>query len=71
MRAWLRQLRNERGMTQQNVADELGITQQYYSSIENGERQKDIDCSLLSKLSAVFGIPISQIVEEESKLKGE
>lgn len=34
----IRELREERGLTQQEVAEELGITQQVYSNYERGAR---------------------------------
>ena len=40
MRVWLKDLRESKGLTQQNVADYLGITKQYYQMVESGSRAK-------------------------------
>ena len=41
MRAILKQARLEKDMTQQQVADYLGISLRYYQAIESGERTGD------------------------------
>lgn len=66
MRDWLKKLRIEKGMTQQEVAKQLDLSDAYYSYIESGERQKKMNIALASKLSVVFQIPIEQIIENES-----
>ena len=45
--------------------------QQYYNLIENGERQKDLDLSIATKLSEIFEVSIDWIAEQEQKLKNE
>ena len=44
MRAILKQARLEKDMTQQQVADYLGISLRYYQAIESGERTGDFQC---------------------------
>lgn len=66
LRNWLKQLREERGMTQKQVAEQLNISESYYSYIEAGDRQKMMDISLARKISKIFGISIEQIVENEN-----
>lgn len=41
MRANLKNARQKAGMTQQQVADELGISLNYYQKIESGDRTGD------------------------------
>lgn len=41
MRENLKNARKEKGMTQQNVADYLGISLRYYQNIETGNRTGD------------------------------
>ena len=65
MRDWLKNLRIEQNLSQQTVAEELKITQQHYSLIESGERQKDMSVSMAEKLANVFGVPLSYILENE------
>ena len=57
MREYLKQRRKELGMSQKEVADAIGISQNYYSIIEKGERQKDMKATTLVKLSEVLKIP--------------
>lgn len=69
MREYLKKLREERKMTKQAVADYLGISQNYYHYIENGERQKDLDLSIVVRLSELFGVSVDWIVEQEKQYK--
>lgn len=66
MRLWLKNARETRGMTMKMLADKLNISESYYCSIENGTRQKNMDVSLVSKLSVAFDMPIVEIVECET-----
>lgn len=68
MRDYLKKLRENKSYSQQNVADVIGTTRQYYNMIENGERQQKMDLPLMQKLSAVFDVPLNYIVDEETKL---
>ena len=70
MREYLRYLRLKYGYSQENVAKDLGICQQYYNLIENGERQKKMDINLVQGLAKVFGVSVEYIIEEENKLMG-
>ena len=70
-RHWMKLTREQLGMTMKDVADKLNISESYYCSIENGIRQKKMDVSLAASLSAIFGLPISQIIENEMALSGD
>lgn len=50
----LRRARQEKGMTQQQVADQLGVHIRYYKSLESGERLGSID--LWDRLEDITGI---------------
>ena len=67
MRDWLREARQKSGKTMAEVAEELGISESYYSYIEAGDRQKKMDITLVAKLSKIFSMGIQQIVELEEK----
>ena len=54
MRNNLKQARRNAGMTQQQVADDLGITLRYYISIEQGERTGNIE--IWDKLEDMFKV---------------
>ena len=57
----LKVIRNQNGLTQQQVADVLGISRSAYCGYETGRRSPDIDT--LSKLSGFYRIPIDRFVE--------
>ena len=69
MRSWLKGLREKSKFSQTELASRLNIAQQYYSLIENGERQKDLDLSMATKLAKIFDVSIDWIIAEEEKLK--
>ena len=68
MREYLKQLRTEKGMTMQDVADYFGMSRQYYEMIESGDRQKKIDFTLVTKISTLFGISMEKIAEYEREI---
>lgn len=70
MREYLKKLREDKGLTSQEVADKIGITRQYYSMIESGERQRKMDITLAKSISMVFDVPFEQVVSEENKFSG-
>ena len=55
----LRELRRERGFTQEEVALRADITTSYYGQIERGTANPSV--ALLEKICAVMGISISDI----------
>lgn len=67
MRKWLKDLRIEANLSQEELSKKMNISQNYYSSIENGERQKDLSLSLIVKIAEIFGVTIEWIVEQEQK----
>lgn len=56
----IRDLREDHDLTQQQLADAIGITQRKYSYIETGT-QPLVD-ELLVKLSAFYGVSIDYIL---------
>lgn len=54
MRENLRKARKEKGLTQQQVADRLGISERHYRFIESGKRSGNFE--LWDKLEDLFGI---------------
>lgn len=67
MRSYLVKLRKSNKLTQQNVADKIRMSAQYYQMIEVGKRQKNIDVSTLTKLSCVFNVELVYLIECETK----
>lgn len=66
MRDWLKNLREDRKMTQKDVASKLGISESYYCSIERGERQKKMDMFVITGLALAFDVPVTEIAEKEA-----
>lgn len=71
MRNYLKAARESKGYTQQQVAESIGISQNYYCDIENGVRQKKMQAVVLYKLSGLLGIPIDVMFSEEKKISEE
>ena len=71
MRAYLKDLREKARLSQKEVAEKLGISQNYYSAIETGERQKRLDVEFAVKFSEIFGVDVSWIIEQEKNLMNE
>ena len=65
MRRWLKALRTEKGLTMKDMGERLCVSESYYSMIENGERQKKMDLIVAAGIAAIFGIPLSHIIELE------
>lgn len=69
MRKYLKDARTNLGLSQSDVAKKLGISANYYSCIENGERQSDMKTSLLIDLSGILKIPISKMLAHEKEYR--
>ncbi|MBQ4272778.1 MAG: helix-turn-helix transcriptional regulator [Clostridia bacterium] len=59
----LRELREERGLTQQAIAELLSVKQNTYSQYENDRRQLPID--MLIKLARFYKVSTDYILELE------
>ncbi|MCB5412162.1 helix-turn-helix domain-containing protein [Pseudogemmobacter faecipullorum] len=64
MKLKLRQLRELRGWTQDEVASRTGISKSYYSEIESGK--KAANSQRLQKFAEVFGVPTFELIEDSS-----
>lgn len=60
----LRQLRTERGFTQEEMALRADITTSYYGQVERGTANPTI--GMLDKICDVMGIPITDIFNESN-----
>lgn len=56
----LKTLRKEKGLTQQDVANAIGVSQVTYSRYENGEHEPSHD--ILIALSVFFGVTIDELL---------
>lgn len=61
----LRQLRLNSGMTQEQVAEMIGVTRQALSSYESGRTRPDVD--MLLRLSEVYGTDIDGVVYGQNR----
>ena len=65
MRVWLKNIRLEAKKTMKNISTEAGISESYYSQIENGTRNASV--SVAKKIAEVLGFDWQMFFEEESK----
>lgn len=57
----LRQLREERGWSQEEFADRAGLHRTYVSAVERGVRNPTL--SVLERLAKALGIQLSELVQ--------
>lgn len=69
MRNYLVALRKEKNLTQKQLAEKLDISESYYNQIENGERQKRMDITIIDRLAKALNISVSDIIRCESETK--
>ncbi|MBX3625347.1 MAG: helix-turn-helix transcriptional regulator [Rhizobacter sp.] len=67
----LRHLRRYHGMRQQDLADELGISNNYLSEIESGLKAHAITIDLLNRYAAIFKVPASSLMLFSEQLDSE
>mgnify|MGYP004529747815 CR=1 FL=1 len=65
MRTWLKDLRISAGKTMKEMAVELGISESYYCSVENGDRQKRMDTAFIVGLANALEMDPSEILNRE------
>lgn len=70
-RMYLQKLREQRNETQQDVANALGISRQYYAMIEDGSRQKRMDILLVSRIADHFDMAVSDVIALEKEMNAE
>ncbi|MGC2372865.1 MAG: helix-turn-helix transcriptional regulator [Solirubrobacteraceae bacterium] len=61
----IRALRDERGLTQEALADLCGLTTNYVGDAERGER--NVSIRALWQLADGFGIPASELLREAER----
>lgn len=59
-------LRNIKGLTQEAVAEAIGISRQSYSKWEQGETIPDVD--KCDKLAKFYGVTIDSLVNQSDKI---
>ncbi|MFL0196961.1 helix-turn-helix domain-containing protein [Clostridium sp. WILCCON 0269] len=61
----LSSLRKSHGMSQSDLAEKLGVTQQTVSKYENGSREPDAET--LKLLSSIFNVSIDYLLDNSNK----
>ena len=67
LRNTLRELRAERGMTQQELADAIGVTRQTVIAIELDKYSPSLETAF--KIAMVFAVPLERVFQYEGKRK--
>lgn len=62
----LRELRVGNGLSQADVARELGVSQQTYSKYENLDKVVPIDSETIKKICALYGISADYLLDIDS-----
>jgi putative transcriptional regulator len=65
MKNYIRDNRSERGMTQDDLAEALGVSRQTIISLEKGRYNPSLE--LAFKLSALFGCRIEDLFDPEEE----
>ena len=65
----IKKLHEERGLTQKDVANVVGVQPSNYSKMEKGEREFGIE--VIDKLAKFFGLTIDELVHSNNKLPKE
>ncbi len=61
----LKQLRNQKGLLQKDIAKHLGITGSAYGFYEQNQRQPDLDT--IKKLADFFNVSVGFLIEDDEK----
>jgi len=65
----IKKIREEKGVTQQTLADLIAMHRSNYSKIESGQRELSIDA--LNKIAKYFGMTTDQIINYDGNLPTE
>lgn len=63
MRDWLKELRIQKGLTQEKVAEQVNIKRAYYSMIESGTRTPSV--SVAKSIAEIIGFDWTIFFENE------
>ncbi len=65
---WLKNIRKDLGMTQLQVGEKAGITQQHYNFIETGARRPSVETA--KKIAAALGFEWTRFFEDDGEKAG-
>lgn len=58
----VRAVRNDRGLSQERLAELADLSRDYVGSVERGER--DVSMSTMLKLARALGVPLAELLED-------
>lgn len=67
-RNWLRDLRKSHGLTQKQVAKELGISTSYYTQLETHKMFLHLRLNQAVKLAEIFNVDVNEITRLDQEL---
>ncbi|OAB34163.1 helix-turn-helix transcriptional regulator [Paenibacillus glacialis] len=67
MRTWLKETREKKEKTHEQVADEAVISRSYYTNIENGAKTPSVKAA--KSIAAVLGVPWEYFFKDECSFK--
>ena len=67
LRNTIRELRADRNMTQQELADAIGVTRQTVIAIELDKYSPSLETAF--RIARVFGVPLEQVFQYEAPRK--
>lgn len=65
MSKWLKQMRLEKCLSQEQIAEQVGISQQFYSFIENGDRTPSVETA--QAIANVLGFLWTRFFESDQE----
>ena len=66
MRTWLKEIRKDKKMSQEDVGKASGLSRQYYNMIETGHRGKPLSVDVAKKIAAVLEFDWQRFYEDET-----
>lgn len=69
-REYLIEMRTQKGLTQRDISEQLGISESYYNLIENGIRQRNMNVATLCGLAKALQVSIPMLVDKEMNFIG-
>lgn len=70
MRAWLHDLRHEKGLTLRELGERIGITEGYMSFIESGRKKKSMDIRMLARIAEATEASLCDLMAKELEHEG-
>lgn len=67
LRNTIRELRADRNMTQQDLADAIGVTRQTVIAIELDKYSPSLETAF--RIARVFGVPLEQVFQYDGRRK--